>query len=91
MCNENNMVIMRPLFECTIDILGIAVGIKIYEDSGIYSFTQSHYIQDETDLLDVYKPGDGAVDDDLEGLLYKINLLKKHYRRIVKTETNPNF
>lgn len=82
---------MKLLFECTIDILGIAVDIKIYEDAGNYSFTQSYYLQDETDLLDVYKPGDGAVDDDLEGLLYKINLLKKHYRRIVKTETNPNF
>lgn len=81
----------EPIFECIIDILGIAVNIKIYEDAGIYSFTQSQYLQDETDLLDVYKPGDGAVDNDLEGLLYKINLLKKHYRRIVKTETNPNF
>ena len=67
---------MRPLFECTIDILGIAVGIKIYEDSGIYSFTQSLYLQDITDLMDVYKPGDGAVDKDLDGVLYKINILK---------------
>lgn len=43
----------EPIFECIIDILGIAVNIKIYEDAGIYSFTQSQYLQDETDLLDV--------------------------------------
>lgn len=91
MYNENNMVIMRPLFECTIDILGIAVGIKIYEDAGIYSFTQSLYLQDITDLMDVYKPGDGAVDKDLDGVLYKINILKNRYTGIVKTEVNPNF
>lgn len=67
---------MKLLFECTIDILGIAVDIKIYEDAGNYSFTQSYYLQDETDLLDVYKPGDGAVDDDLEGLAPSIILCK---------------
>lgn len=39
---------MKLLFECTIDILGSAVGIKIYEDAGIYSFTQSLYLQDIT-------------------------------------------
>lgn len=82
---------MKQLFECTIDILGTSVCIKIYEDAGIYSFTQSLYLQDENDSMGVYKPGDGRVDANLEGLFYKINLLKKRYSKIIKTEVNPSF
>ena len=82
---------MKQLFECTIDILGTSVGIKIYEDAGIYSFTQSLYLQDENDSMGVYKPGHGALSKDLEGLLYCINLLINRYTKITKTEANPSF
>lgn len=81
----------KLVFECTIDILDYSVGIKIYEDGGRYSFAQSLYLQEKEDLMGVYKPGDGSVDKDLDGLLYKINILKNRYTEIVKTEVNPNF
>ena len=81
------------VFECTIDILGNSIGIKIYreESSGYYSFTQSHYLQDKTDLAGVYKPGHGSVDTTLEGLIFCINLFKKRYSEIIKIEPNPSF
>ena len=91
MYNENNVAIIKLLFECVIDVPGFEVGIKIYEDAGVYSFTQSIYLQDKTDLAGVYKPGHGAVDTTLEGLIGKINLFKKHYSEIIKIEPNPSF
>lgn len=81
------------VFECTIDILGNSIGIKIYreESSGYYSFTQSHYLQDKTDLAGLYKPDHGAKDTTLEGLIGKINLFKNRHSKIIKIEPNPSF
>ena len=81
------------VFECTIDILGNPIRIKIYREggSGYYSFTQSHYLQDETDLIGVYTPGHGAKDTTLEGLIGSINLFKNRYSKITKIEPNPLF
>lgn len=86
-------MINELVFECTIDILGNSIGIKIYreESSGYYSFTQSHYLQDKTDLVGVYKPDHGAKDTTLEGLIYCINLFKNRYSKITKIEPNPLF
>ena len=81
------------VFECTIDILGNPIRIKIYREggSGYYSFTQSHYLQDETDLEGVYKPNHGAVDTTLEGLISKINRFKNRYSKITQIGPNPLF
>jgi hypothetical protein len=82
------------LFEGFIDILGNQVGIKIYkEEDGeyvMYSFTQSVYLQNEGEIAP-YHPGSGSMSDSLDGILNKINIYKNRFRKVVKTETNPNF
>ena len=82
------------LFNGFIDVLDNQVGIKIYkeEDEGfvMYSFTQSLYLQDANDAMP-YHPGSGGIDGTLEGLLNKIIIYQQRFRKVVKTESNPNF
>lgn len=80
----------KLLFECFIDILGHNVGVKIYMDEDIYSFTLSDYFQDESQM-DVYRPGSGSLDGSLDGLLFKINAYKNQICKIVKIEHNDSF
>ncbi|HBO27779.1 hypothetical protein [Culturomica sp.] len=80
----------KLLFECFIDILGHNVGVKIYKDEDIYSFTLSDYFQDESQM-DVYRPGSGSFAGSLDGLFFKINAYKNQIRKIVKIEHNDLF
>ena len=82
----------KLLFECSIDILGNNVGVKIYkdEDKDNFSFELSKYFQDESQS-NVYKPGSGAFSDSLEGLLFKINLYKNQVHKIINVEQNHSF
>ena len=72
-----------------------SIDIKIYkeEEDGFvnYTFTQSHFLQDESHG-EPYKPGGGAIDTDLEHLLYKINsVYKSQFRNIIRKVVNPDF
>ena len=78
------------LFECSIEILGHNVGVKIYKEENFFSFELSDYFQDESQG-DIYKPGSGALSDSLEGLLFKINSYKNQVRKIIKIEHNHLF
>jgi len=89
-----NQVSNRLLLQCSISVLGELVELKIYEnnDDGFitYTFSQSHYLQDENDM-NPYRPGSGAVDTTIKGLLFKIDLYKNRFKKIIKKEVNTSF
>ncbi len=86
----------KLLLNCTIQVQDESIDIKIFknedEDGFVnYTFTQSHFLQDENHAAP-YRPGSGAVDTTLEGLLYKIeNVYKNQFRVIINKVVNPDF
>ena len=90
----NHVNMRRILFQCSIDVLGEKIDIKIIEDidNGFktYCFTQSVYLQNENTIA-AYKPGSGAIDITLEGLLFKIESYRKQFTKIIGKEINLDF
>lgn len=80
----------QQLLECSIDILGESVGVKIFKNEENYTFELSKYLQNK-DQMGPYKPGSGAVDLDLDGLLRKLDIFQKSYTNIIGSEINPNY
>jgi len=86
----------KLLFICTIQVLNESIDIKIFknedEDGFVnYTFTQSHFLQDESHG-EPYRPGSGAIDTDLEHLLFKIeNVYKAQFHNIIGKVVNPDF
>ena len=84
------------LLTCSIQVLDESIGIKIFknedEDGFVnYTFTQSHFLQDESHGAP-YRPGSGAIAPDLEHLLYRIeNVYKQQFRKIVNKVVNPDY
>ena len=83
------------LLTCSIQVLTESIDIKIYkeEEDGFvnYTFTQSHFLQDESHGAP-YRPGSGAIAPDLEHLLYRIeNVYKQQFRKIVNKVVNPDY
>lgn len=84
------------ILSCTIQVLDESIGIKILknedEDGFVnYTFTQSHFLQDESHG-EPYRPGNGAIDIDLEHLLFKIeNVYKSQFHNIIGKVVNPDF
>ena len=83
------------LLTCSIQVLTESIDIKIYkeEEDGFvnYTFTQSHFLQDESHG-EPYRPGSGAIAPDLEHLLYRIeNVYKQQFRKIVNKVVNPDY
>ena len=83
------------LLTCSIQVLTESIDVKIYkeEEDGFvnYTFTQSHFLQDESHG-EPYRPGSGAIAPDLEHLLYRIeNVYKQQFRKIVNKVVNPDY
>lgn len=84
------------ILSCTIQVLNEPIDIKIFkneDEEGFvnYTFTQSHFLQDENHGAP-YRPGSGAIDTDLEHLLFKIeNVYKNQFHNIINKVVNPDF
>lgn len=78
------------LFEGSIFIVNRNINIRIYKEGKRYSFEPVEYLQDEKDM-DVYRVGGISMAFSLEDLLSKIDMFKKRYKKIVKSEPNPNY
>lgn len=62
----------RLVRQQTVDINGIPVKVKIYEDRDhFFTFELSHYFQNK-DQMGPYRPGSGAIAESIEHLMYKL-------------------
>ena len=64
--------VRRLVQQQIVDINGIPVKVKIYEDKDhFFTFELSHYFQNK-DQMAPYRPGSGAIAESIDHLLYKL-------------------
>lgn len=64
--------VRRIVQQQTVDINGIPVKVKIYEDKDhFFTFELSHYFQNK-DQMAPYRPGSGAIAESIDHLMYKL-------------------